>query len=71
MDKRFSGLLLTSKLGKLGLHKIKDLCVSACLQTLWSQDKLERSILRGLEGDDGEETDLSGTTGTGIRMEQK
>lgn len=34
------------------------------LLTLWSHDKLDRSILRVLEGDDGEETHLSGTSGT-------
>lgn len=37
-----------------------------CQPTLWSQDKLDRSILRVLEGDEGEETHLSGTSGTGI-----
>lgn len=44
-----------------------NVCVS--LPTLWSQDKLDRSILRVLEGDDGEETLLSGTTDTGIKTE--
>lgn len=34
------------------------------LLTLWSHDKLVRSILRVLEGDEGEETHLSGTSGT-------
>lgn len=34
------------------------------LNHLWSQDKLDRSILRVLEGDDGEETLLSGTSDT-------
>ena len=32
--------------------------------TLWSHDKLVGSVLRVLEGDDGEETHLSGTSGT-------
>lgn len=39
-------------------------CVYLCLLTLWSHDKLVCSILRVLEGDDGEETHLSGTSGT-------
>lgn len=39
--------------------------------TLWSQDKLERSILRVLEGDDGEETHLSGTSGTGEKKKHR
>lgn len=39
--------------------------VCVCQQTLWSQDKLDLSILRVLEGDDGEETHLSGAPGTG------
>lgn len=41
-----------------------------CQPTLWSQDKLDRSILRVLEGDDGEETHLSGTSGTGIKKQK-
>lgn len=42
------------------------LCVymSVWEPTLWSHDKLDRSILRGLEGEDGEETHLCGTSGT-------
>lgn len=38
-----------------------------CKPTLWSQDKLDRSIFRVLEGDDGEETDLSETSGTAVK----
>lgn len=38
---------------------------------MWSHDKLDRSILRDLEGDEGEETHLSGTSaGTGIKMNE-
>lgn len=39
-----------------------------CPPTLWSQDILDRSILRVLDGDDGEETLLSRTSGTGIKI---
>lgn len=42
------------------------MCVCVCKQTLWSQDMLDLSILRVLEGDEGEDTHLSRTSGTGI-----
>lgn len=40
-------------------------CDAPRVLTLWSHDRLDRSILRVLEGDDGEDTHLSGTSGTG------
>lgn len=42
-----------------------------CKPTLWSQDKLDRSIFRVLEGDDGEETDLSETSGTAVKKKNR
>lgn len=45
--------------------------MSKCKPTLWSQDKLDRSIFRVLEGDDGEETDLSETSGTAVKKNKK
>lgn len=47
------------------LYCQKNVCYCCMrLLTLWSHDRLVRSILRVLEGDDGEDTHLSGTSGT-------
>lgn len=54
----------------LSLHVKNKRCirVDVCQPTLWSHDRLDLSILRVLQGDEGEETDRSATSGTKRKM---